>query len=284
MNARTIRAGLRRGGVEYRQFLRSPKDVGVGLIGTVGIFLALAISQRGSDWPGTDTPKASIMAAGFVAFSVFSVAIMGLPMTIAADREEGALLRVRSLPGGTRAYTIGRVASALGQILTYVALMLAAALLFTETRLPETAGDWFTLVWVLVLGTLAVLPLGIALGSLMPGPRTAANLLSVPMMVLMIISGVMIPISVMPEPVQWVAQAFPLYWQGLGLRSALLPDTMLAAEIGQDWRTLETAAVLGAWAIAGMVLAPWLLRRVTRKESGSRLEARQRARAAQASY
>jgi hypothetical protein len=54
----------------------------------------------------------------------------------------------------------------------------------------------------------------------------------------------------------------------------LLPDSMLAAEIGRSWRPLETAGMLSAWTITGMVLAPWLLRRTTLRESGSRLSAR----------
>jgi ABC-2 type transport system permease protein len=37
---------------------------------------------------------------------------------------------------------------------------------------------------------------------------------------------------------------------------------------------LATAGVLGAWAIAGLVLAPVLLRRVVRREAGSSVAAR----------
>jgi hypothetical protein len=36
------------------------------------------------------------------------------------------------------------------------------------------------------------------------------------------ISGVFYPISGYPEWVQWIAQVFPVYWLVLGLRSALL--------------------------------------------------------------
>ena len=34
-----------------------------------------------------------------------------------------------------------------------------------------------------------------------------------------------------------------------------------AAEIGGSWRTLETVAVLGAWAVAGALVMPVVLRR-----------------------
>jgi ABC-2 type transport system permease protein len=48
---------------------------------------------------------------------------------------------------------------------------------------------------------------------------------------------------------------------------------MVAAEIGQSWRTVEMFAVLGAWAVIGFSLAPILLRRMARHQSGSSLAA-----------
>jgi ABC-2 type transport system permease protein len=54
----------------------------------------------------------------------------------------------------------------------------------------------------------------------------------------------------------------------------LLPHTMAAAEIGHSWRQLATFGVLSAWAVAGLVLAPIMLRRTARRESGSSVAAR----------
>jgi ABC-2 type transport system permease protein len=70
-----------------------------------------------------------------------------------------------------------------------------------------------------------------------------------------------------------VAQMFPIYWLGLGMRSAFLPDSAKALEIGESWRTLETVAVLSVWAIAGVLIAPVVLRRMARRQSGSQVEA-----------
>lgn len=68
-------------------------------------------------------------------------------------------------------------------------------------------------------------------------------------------------------------QLLPMYWLGLGMRSALLPADAAAAELGGSWRTLEMLGVLGAWAIIGLLLAPPVLRRVARRQSGSAVEA-----------
>ncbi|GAA4088717.1 ABC transporter permease [Actinomadura miaoliensis] len=270
MNARVLMVGVRRGWAEHLQFLRDRRELAWNLFGTVGVFVALAYWQGGENVEGTDVSRAVLMAAGFTAFSIFSVALLNLPVTITADREDGVLLRMRTVPGGIPAYLCGRAVAVLCQIATYVLAMLAAGLAFTDLTLPSAADDWLTLAWVLTLGTLAVAPLGAALGTLLPGPRNAAGVLSLPITGLMLISGVMFPITALPEPVRWVAQAFPLYWQGLGLRSVFLPDSMLAAEIGGGWRPAQTAAVLGAWAVAGLLLAPPLLRRAARRESAAR--------------
>lgn len=47
-----------------------------------------------------------------------------------------------------------------------------------------------------------------------------------------------------------------------------------AVEIAASWRHLETVAVLGVWTLVGLVLAPVVLRRMARKESGSSMDAR----------
>ena len=58
------------------------------------------------------------------------------------------------------------------------------------------------------------------------------------------------------------------------MRSALLPNAMAAAEPGGSWRHLATFGVLAAWAVAGLLLAPVVLRRTARRESGSKVAAR----------
>jgi ABC-2 type transport system permease protein len=99
-----------------------------------------------------------------------------------------------------------------------------------------------------------------------------------PIMALAGISGIFYPVQALWGWVQVVAQVFPMYWLGLGMRSALLPDSALAVEIGQSWRPVATVAVLAAWAVLGFALAPVLLRRMARREAGSSLaERRQKA-------
>ena len=73
----------------------------------------------------------------------------------------------------------------------------------------------------------------------------------------------------LPGWVQWLVQATPLYWIGRAFRGVLLPDSAAVAEIGGEWRLGLTLVVLLAWAVVGMLVAPALLRRMARRQSGS---------------
>jgi ABC-2 type transport system permease protein len=90
-----------------------------------------------------------------------------------------------------------------------------------------------------------------------------------PVLALIGISGIFYPVTALPGWLEFVAQLTPIYWLGLGMRSALLPGDAAAVEIGESWRQLETVGVLGVWAVLGLLVAPVVLRRMARRESGS---------------
>ena len=127
--------------------------------------------------------------------------------------------------------------------------------------------------WLVPLAFVATMPLGAVLGSLFESPRSM-GLVMVPLIGLIAISGIFYPITAMPGWLQGIAQVFPVYWLGLGMRSAFLPDALAAVELTGSWRHLETVGVLAVWAVLGLVLAPVILRRMARRESGSAVAAR----------
>lgn len=73
---------------------------------------------------------------------------------------------------------------------------------------------------------------------------------------------------------------FPLRWIAQGVRSALLPDGAKALEPAGSWQLLPMTGVLAVWVVLGFLLAPRLLRRMTSRESGSRLSEREQKRLA----
>jgi ABC-2 type transport system permease protein len=199
--------------------------------------------------------------------------MVSMSQQLTADREDGTLLRAKATPNGMIGYLIGKIISVAGGLVADLAIFLIPALfLVGGLRIGP-----LTFAWVLALGMAATLPAGAILGSVFTSPR-GQGLLTLPILGLVAISGIFYPIAALPGWMQWVAQGFPFYWLGLGMRSALLPDAAAAVEIGHSWRHLETVAVLSVWAVIGLALAPYVLRRMARKESGARVaERRERA-------
>ncbi|MGW7638915.1 ABC transporter permease [Streptomyces decoyicus] len=268
------RAGLLRGGIELRHLVRNPKEMSGHLVNVVvALLLAGYISSK---VPGTHVPLAHLTLAGFAAYLLFQIGLVNLPQILVTEREEGALLRLRATPGGIPAYLVAKSLLVVAMAFGTLVVLLGAAALLVDGPLPHGPGGWLTLLWVSALGLLAVVPLGAALGAVLPNPREALALIMLPVMALLVTSGAMFPLSSLPAVVQKIASIFPLKWMAQGLRSALLPDAARAAEPAGSWELPTVALILTAWAVLGFLLAVPLLRRAARRESGSRLTERHR--------
>ena len=267
------RAGLSRGWIELKQTLTTQAEL-VGFLLRIGALLAVMIWTRHTHLPGTNFSlgTATLVSVLGLNFVLYGVVDMGDQLVV--EREDGTLLRARAAPNGMIGYLIGKVVSTAGQVALAIAITLfIGAFLFTGLAIGSP-GSWLTLAWVLMLGLLATLPAGAVLGSLFPSQRSAGPWWLLLLGGLSAISGIFYPITHLPVFLQWIGQLFPLYWLGLGMRSALLPNAMAAVEIGHSWRHLATFGVLSAWTVAGLALAPTVLRRMARRESGSTVAAR----------
>jgi ABC-2 type transport system permease protein len=267
------RAGLSRGRIELKQTLTTPGDL-VAILITTGGFLAAMIWTRHTHVPGTRFSLGTAMLVSVLGLNVVVYSVVTMGDQLVVEREDGTLLRAKAIPNGMLGYLLGKVVNISGQIAFAVAItLLTGAFLLTGLAIGSPGG-WLTLAWVLVLGLLATLPLGAVLGSLFPSQRSAGNTTVLLLLGLATISGIFYPITHLPVFLQWTGQVFPMYWLGLGMRSALLPNAMAAVEVGHSWRHLATFGVLSAWAVAGLVLAPVVLRRMARRETGSTVAAR----------
>jgi ABC-2 type transport system permease protein len=257
------RAGLARGRAEVRQTLTNGQDLWNYIFPSM-IFLIVMFFMRDATLPGTTFSLGSRTLPSILGMGIAFGGLVTLMMQLAVEREDGTLLRAKAIPNGMLGYLIGKIVTVSGMTVVAQLFVLIPSLFM----LDGISINWFTLIWVVAIGLVATLPLGAVAGSMFSNPRNS-GLLMLPVMGLVAISGIFYPISSMPEWVQGLAQVFPIYWLGLGMRSAMLPDGLSAVEIGESWRHLETLGVLGAWAVAGLVVAPMVLRRMARRESGS---------------
>lgn len=269
ITATGARAGLSRGLTELRLAFSGAELVGQ-LLWPVATLVAVFLVR---DVPiGDGYTLDTFILPGALGMFV-ALGMLLVVQQLAADREDGSLLRAKITPDGIPAYLIGKLVQISTTVLAYLAIVLLPGLSFVDGLDLGRPGSWLTLAWVVLLGLVATQTVGAVLGSLVASSR-GAGYVSLPILGLIAISGIFAPITALPAWLAWIAQAFPVYWLGLGMRSALLPDSAAVVEIGASWRTVETALVLGAWAIAGLIVAPLVLRRMARKESGSRVAAR----------
>lgn len=268
-----IRAGALRGAIEMRNSLQKPADVVYYVIGGVSFAVALWFF-RDEPVPELGVSVAAIIFPGALALMTLFVATYGLATLVSTEREDGTLLRLSILPAGTFTYAWGQTVRTLLELaFTFGMFTILASVLVPDLWIRGGLGALMALGF-LILGILACLPLGFVVGSIFSNPRSVGGWGFLVIGAIVWVSGIIAPLVDMPQWAQIIAQILPLYWLGLGLRSALLPDAFTAVEVGDSWRTLEAVGMLGLWAVIGAVLAPLLLQRVARRESFAQLASR----------
>ncbi|WP_101524303.1 ABC transporter permease [Nocardioides houyundeii] len=266
-----IRLGVRRGWTEFLQSIRSTQDQGYYLF-TAAAVVGYLYLRRNTEVAGTDLLLPSVSLPSILGALVAFGVVIGPASTLAMEKEDGTLLRYKAVPHGLRGYFTGQLLlQSLGLVPQLTVILVPSFWLFDG--LMASSSGWFTVVWVLLLGLLALMPIGMVIGGLVPGVAKIGTWGMLPVMALAGISGVFYPIQQLWGWLQVVAQLFPMYWLSLGMRSAFLPDEAAELEIGGSWRTLETVGVLGAWAVVGAVVTPMVLRRMARRQTGSQVEA-----------
>jgi ABC-2 type transport system permease protein len=193
---------------------------------------------------------------------------------LATEREDGTLLRLKSVPGGMTGYVSGQLTRNCLETAFSMTILLVPASFLVSGLTANGIGGVMEALGFILLGLFAVLPLGFIVGSVFKNPRSVGGWGMLAMGAIVWVSGIFSPLATAAGWMQVVGQLTPTYWLGLGLRSALLPESAAAVEIDGSWRTLATVGVLLLWAVAGFLLAPPLLRRMARRESGSSVAAR----------
>jgi ABC-2 type transport system permease protein len=266
-----LRAGWARGAIELRQSFTNGGDLLNHFFWPV-LMLATVFFVREVPFGHSGFLLGTLVLPSILGMNA-AMAMVVMSQSLTADREDGTLLRAKATPNGMLTYLVGRIISVSGGLVVDLAIFLVPGLFIVSGLAVGSPGSWIALIGTLALGLVATLPIGAVLGSMFTSARSQ-GLLTLPVLGTIAISGIFYPITSLPEWLQWIAQCFPIYWLGLGMRSALLPDSAVVVEIGASWRHLETVGVLGAWAVLGLVVAPIVLRRMARRESGSTVAAR----------
>ncbi len=194
--------------IEIKIFLREP----MGAFGTIAIPVVIFLIL--SRLAGPAASPRSLAAGNFIRVSLpvlasllISIsAVLSLVTIISIYREGGILKRLRATP--LRPQTILTAHVMVKLILTAVTL----ALLVLAGRRYYPAGahvPWFSFTIALLISTCSILSVGFLIASIVPTARFAQLIGSVILYPMIAISGLFIPIEVLPPVLRVVARVLP---------------------------------------------------------------------------
>lgn len=262
------RIGVRRGWHEFVIGLRSPQDQFFYLFMGFGA-LALMWFNRDETLDGTTLTVPQIALPSLLAAIVMFSIVIGPAYALALEREDGTLLRSRIAPYGLHGYLVGVATLTVVSLLPLLVIVLGGSAILFDGAVPSDPWRWGLIVVALLLGILANLPLGFAIGSLVPRIQQVTTWGMLPIIGLTWISGIFGDMDQLWGWVQILAQLFPMYWLGHLMRYAFLPEPAVAGELYGVWRLGLGFAVLSAWTVVGSALATVLVRRMSRRQSGA---------------
>jgi ABC-2 type transport system permease protein len=217
---------------------------GESLLLTLGIPVVLLVFFTNVDVLPIDGEPIDFLAPGVLALAILSTAFVNLSIGVGFEREYGVLKRLGATPLG-RPRLLGAKTLALVVVeLVQVAILWPLALALGWDPSPEPG---FLL--AVVLGTVAFAGLGLCLAGSLRAlvVLAAANGLY---LVLLLLSGMVIPLEELPDAARKVAEALP---------SAALAEVVRGTLTGTDIAG-RAWAVLVVWALGAPLLATRLFR------------------------
>lgn len=171
----------------------------------------------------------------YTAMILGTVGFLGVPITISGYRESGVLRRFQATPMQPLTYILADiVANLITTLLGMMGLVIIGWLLYRV----QFEGQVMAVILAVVFCGLAMFSIGYLIAGLAPGARTAQVVGMVIFYPMMFLSGASIPLEVMPETIQRIADFLPLTYVVRLLRGLWFGDAW-----GEH--LLETAVLAG---------------------------------------
>jgi ABC-2 type transport system permease protein len=195
---------------------------------------------------GTITASA-YFTASLSAYAIALSTFTNLAIGLTAQREAGQLKRLRGTPIPAWTFVAGQIMRSAVLALMVVVALFGTGVIFFGVDVP--AERLVGLVVYVALGTAVFSALGMAVTAYTPTVDSASTVGPFTVVMLAFISGVFISVDELPNWLEAVGKAFPLYHVAEGLQRCVLtgaPGTGLEA---------RNVAVLALWGLAGAAIA-----------------------------
>jgi ABC-2 type transport system permease protein len=223
--------------LERKMFWRNPSAAFFNFLLPL-LFLILTASAFDVSDEGLE-----ILVPGIAGMGVLATTFTSLAFNLTYLREEGILKRIRGTPMPPAAYLAGLIGSSALNAFLQVAMVVTIGNLAYGVDWPQ---DPALLLLFTVLGLVCFAALGVAFSHAIPNEEAAPAYTNAVFLPLIFISGVFYSADELPEALRVIAEALPLKH---------LIDGLSEAIVGGGGDAATAAAVVGAWTVAGLVLA-----------------------------
>lgn len=189
---------------------------------------------------GVDDPI-DFLAPGVIALAIMSTSMVNIAIATGFERQYGVLKRLGSTPLGRPRLLAAKTVSVVAIEVVQLAVLVAVALLLGW----DPDATWAPFLAVAALGTVAFAGLGLLMAGTLRAELTLA-LANGLYLVLLLLGGMIIPLSELPGPLEVFAKLLPAAALAAGVDGTL---TAGASVPGWAWATLVV------WAIATPVAA-----------------------------
>jgi ABC-2 type transport system permease protein len=202
---------------------------------------------------------ATYLLATYGAFGAMTASLFSFGVSVAVERGQGWTQFKRATPMPPLAHLVGRLAVSMVVSAVIIGILFALGAALGGVRMP--AGTWAALAGTLVAGGAVFALFGLALGYWI-GPNSAPGVVNLVSMPMALVSGMWIPLAMLPEFLRRLAAFLPAY------HYANLALGIIGARPAGSLAPAVSVIYLASFAAVALVAAWWGYRRDEGKTYG----------------
>ena len=223
---------------------------------TVANTLSIVFIAKGAEAAGAHlnvNRLTTILLIGAVIWAYLGIIFEILTETVAWERWEGTIEYTFMAPLSRSVHLIGMGLFAVAYGVIRATLLFGVVAAFFGLHMPNA--NFGTALVLLAIASVSFIGIGMMTAVLpLISPEKGTQLGFIAQGLMLVVSGVYYPVSVLPEWMQWIAKVSPATYALRGIRHAILNG----ASVGAVWRDIWPLIVIGAVSIP---LGLWVFRR-----------------------
>jgi ABC-2 type transport system permease protein len=203
-------------------------------------FVVQPVSVSGVPLINGSSTTFQFLAPGFMALTVVMGTLNGVGTAISKEKEQGTMDGLMACPISMTAVVVGKTIAQTIRGLIQAMMVLGISMVLFGVRIY---GSPFVMLIALVLGVMSFVGVGIILSTLAADQETAQMMMMLLQMPMMFLSGIIFPISQLPDWLKLFGKSLPLYYAADALRKVMILNAGLDV-IQQDLTVLIVYAIV----------------------------------------